>query len=279
MKYFAPNWTSLALLAMCGTLAPAGQTQNRAASPAADSAKRVEAKATFENVCAACHGLDGKGGERGPDVATRPDVVRKTDGELVKVLQDGKTAAGMPAFAAYGSERLSALVAYLRELQGLGKAAALPGDPAQGKGLFFGKARCAECHTLAGRGGFWAQDLTSLAGRMNADEVKAAILQPNANLDPRRGLVTVTLADSKTLTGVARNEDNFSLQLQTADGTFHLLNKTEIRSVAYLGRTAMPSDYEKTLSPKELNDLVSFLLQTSRKAARVGETWNDDDDE
>ena len=50
-----------------------------------------------------------------------------------------------------------------------------------------------------------------------------AITDPNRNLDPRRRTVIVTTADGQTLTGIARNEDNFSLQLQTADGTLHLL--------------------------------------------------------
>src|SRR5215831_9195377 len=30
----------------------------------------------FSSICASCHGLDARGGERGPDIATRPEVVR-----------------------------------------------------------------------------------------------------------------------------------------------------------------------------------------------------------
>jgi cytochrome c oxidase cbb3-type subunit III len=247
--------------------------------PAADEESRAQAKKTFETVCASCHGLDARGAERGPDLVSRPEVVRKSDAELKKILQDGVPAAGMPPFGSYGSEPLSALVAYLRELQGSNKEAALPGKPEQGKVLFFGKAKCSECHLVRGKGGFFGQDLTTFAAGKSADGIRTAIVHFNDDLDPRRGLVTVTLADSTTLTGVARNEDNFSLQLQTQDGAFHLLNKSDIRTQTYVGRSAMPSDYERTLSSAELNDLVSFLMETSRLARTQKPKPNDDDDD
>ena len=112
------------------------------------------------------------------------------------------------------------------------------------------------------------------------DGIRAAIINPNKDLDPRRGLVTVALADSNRLTGLARNEDNFSLQLQTPDGTFHLLNKADILRLTYDGKSAMPADYGSTLSTTELNDLVSFLLRTAdaEKASKAKEAEDDVDD-
>jgi putative heme-binding domain-containing protein len=243
-------------------------------------AHRTEAKTTFESICASCHGLDGRGGERGPDVVTRPDTVNKSDADLLKVVQEGKTAAGMPSFASYGRERLLAIVDYLRTLEGRSKEAPLPGDPVRGKALYFGKAKCSGCHMVGGRGGFFAQDLTAYATRLGADEVRAAIVSPNKDLDPRRGLITVTLVDSTALTGVARNEDNFSLQLQTEDGAFHLLDKGDIRSLRYLGQSLMPRDYGTTLSPSELNDLVSYLLRAGKSdATQKSQREYEDDDE
>ena len=113
----------------------------------------------------------------------------------------------MPSFASYGPAKLSALVAYLRTLQGRSKETPLPGDPTRGKILFFGKGKCAECHMVSGQGGFFARDLTAYAAGMDADKVRTAIVNPNKDLDPRRGLVTIILPDSTSLSGVARNED------------------------------------------------------------------------
>ena len=63
---------------------------------------------------------------------------------------------------------------------------------------------------------------------------------------------------------MVRNEDNFSLQMQTPDGTFHFFNKPELRSVEYQSRSLMPSDYGSRLSRQELDDLVSYLMTIGR---------------
>jgi len=257
------------------------QDTPRASSPGAGAAHLAEAKGVFESVCASCHGLDARGGGRGPDLVARPDAVRKTDAELLKIIRDGKVAEGMPSFASFGPAKLSVLVAYLRQLQGRDRRATLPGDPVRGKALFFGKAKCAECHSISGKGGFFGRDLTAYASNMAADQVRSAIVTPGKDLDPRRGLVTVTLADSTSLSGLPRNEDNFSLQLQTTDGTFHLLSKSEIRAMSYLGRSPMPSDYASTLSSAELNDLVSYFLRESgsENKPRAGASPDEVDEE
>jgi putative heme-binding domain-containing protein len=273
--------TVIAVAIVSVLLAVVQNAQNKPSvgTPEAAAARQAEAKATFTGVCASCHGLDGRGGERGSDIVSQGDVLRKGDAELIRILKEGKIAEGMPSFASQGPARLSALVDYLRELQGERRQAQLPGDPEKGKALFFGAARCSTCHMIGGRGGFFGSDLSAYAARIGADDVRTAIVDPNKELDPRRGLVTVTLSNSETLTGLVRNQDNFSLQLQTPDGAFHLLNKSEIRTTKYEGKSAMPPDYGATLSKQELDEIVSFLLrvagsrnrQTAVRAVEDGE--------
>src|SRR5277367_2919579 len=72
---------------------------------------------TFAATCASCHGLDGRGGERAPDIATRPEVTRLSDEDLLKVLRAGIPEKGMPSFAGLGDAKLAALVTYLQILQ------------------------------------------------------------------------------------------------------------------------------------------------------------------
>ena len=238
--------------------------QEKASDSSAEANARIQAdaKQTYESVCAACHGLDARGSERGPDIVSRPEVVGKTDAELAQILANGRPAGGMPSFSSFGVAKISAMVAYLRTLQGRGKVFMLPGDPERGRALFFGKAKCSECHSLAGQGGFFAPDLASYRESADANEIRTKILNPDRELDPRRGLAHVVLSDGSELTGAVRNEDNFSIQLQTANGAFHLLNKSDVRSQTYLGASGMPSDYGSTLTAEELNDVISFLLRS-----------------
>jgi putative heme-binding domain-containing protein len=167
----------------------------------------------------------------------------------------------MPAFGAYGEKQLLSLVAYLRELQGSGKQASSIGEPGRGRELFFGKGRCSECHMVAGQGGFFAGELTGFAAKKSADGVRSAIVAPEKDRDPRKGPVKVRLENGVVLTGMPRNEDNFSLQLQTPDGSFHLLKKSEIVSLER--SIAISADHGRALSSNELNDLVGFLVRSA----------------
>ena len=94
------------------------------------------AQDAFESVCASCHGLDGKGGERGPNIASRPEVVHKSDQEFMRVLEGARAASGMPSFTGLGSQKLVALVAYIRTLQDQRARFAISGDAQRGKSLF-----------------------------------------------------------------------------------------------------------------------------------------------
>ncbi len=192
-----------------------------------------EGRKTFESVCATCHGLDGKGGERGPNVATRAEVQLLSDEETLRILRAGIPAAGMPAFGALGVPKIKAVMDYLRVLQGGGKAASFRGNPQSGKLLFFGKAGCAKCHMINGTGGFLGADLSAYGSNVSVEDIRTAITDPNKDLEPTERTVLATTRDGRQFTGIARNEDNFSLQLQTLDGAFHLFAKSDLEHLEY----------------------------------------------
>jgi cytochrome c oxidase cbb3-type subunit 3 len=235
--------------------------KNQAGNSAAEDGRR-----TFESVCATCHDLDGRGGERGANIATRAEVQQLSDEETRRVVQTGKPSAGMPAFDALGAQKINAVVAYLRVLQGGGKASPILGDAQRGKLLFFGKARCADCHMISGLGGFIGADLSSYGSNRSAQQIRTAITDPNKDLEPRERAVVMTTREGRQFTGIARNEDNFSLQLQSMDGTFHLFAKKDLDHFEYLPKSLMPSDYSSVLSATELDDLVSYLVRAARTA-------------
>lgn len=216
----------------------------------------AEGREIFDSNCAGCHGLDGHGGERGPDISTRSQMVQAPDQELRDILRTGRIVAGMPSFASLGVARLDAVLAYVRFLQGEGDAAGrLPGDAAKGKSLFFGKARCSECHMVQGRGGFLGRDLSGY-GVISPREIRSNI--ENAGRSTR--MRSVRLQNAQPITGIVRNEDNFSIQLQSQDGSFHMLSKADIASIEILPEPVMPTSYAATLTDSEFNDLVKFLI-------------------
>ncbi len=240
-------------------------------------------KQVWAENCGGCHGLDGRGGERGPNIATNPEIASFSDGELSHIVHDGSPNMAMPALGRTLSDaQIAAVVKHLRTLQGGQRASALPGDPKAGEALYFGKAECSSCHMIGGLGGFLGPDLSDVASTRPAEEIREEIVHPQP--DPRAKTAIVVTHDEHKYLGIIRNEDNFSVQLQTADGAFHLFDRAEIQRVEYQKQSLMPANYGTRLSSSELNDIVSFLMATSRTrdAGKHGgehKSWEDKDDD
>lgn len=213
--------------------------------------------------CAACHGIDGRGSERAPNIAENAHTRQLSDAELSRIVENGITGTGMPAFHSLSSEQVRQLVAYLRSLEGTVNAATLPGDPTKGEPIFFGKAGCSNCHMIAGRGGFIASDLTDYSRTHSAEQIRSDILDVGKGNKGQVKLVRVTLRSGDEYAGRLRSEDNFSLQLQSMDGTFHFMMKSDLAKLEYAPEALMPDNFGSSLTPSELNDLISYLLHAA----------------
>jgi putative heme-binding domain-containing protein len=244
---------------------------------AAQSREKISGQKIFVESCSVCHGSDGHGGERGPDIATRREVVLRTDTDLLHIVRDGVEGTAMPGFGFMGAENVSAVVHYLRMLQGLGENSMAPGDSRRGEQLFYGKAECSKCHMVNGRGGFFNSDLGSYGSGRSVEDILRAIVDPDLNLDRRSEAATIVTKNKGSFTGLIRSEDNFSLVLQQTDGSFYSFRKEEVAHVNYSGHSLMPTDYQKRLSSKEIDDLISYLLKTGSSEHTAAQ--KDDSDE
>ncbi|HTU40176.1 MAG TPA: c-type cytochrome [Candidatus Aquilonibacter sp.] len=231
-------------------------------SSSGQSSTSDRGKQIFSAACAQCHGLDGKGTERAPNIADRATVQRLSDLEISHIIQNGVAGTGMPSFHALDRSQIRALVAHLRILQGRNRRIGLPGNPEWGKTLFFGKGKCSQCHMVAGEGGFLGSDLSEYAQVHEVDQIRNAIVNP-ANIEKQVRMVIVTLHSGDKYVGRIRNEDNFSVQLQTLDGTFYFLSKSDVDQMQSDSRSLMPSDYGLRLDAEELNDLISYLMKSA----------------
>ena len=171
----------------------------------------------------------------------------------------------MPSFRTLGEAKIQALVKHLRALQGMDSATTMPGSPQAGNELFFGKASCSQCHMASGVGGFLGSDLSTYARGRSVAEIRTAVTQPASD---RGKAVLVTANDGAQFEGIVRNEDNFSLQLQTRDGAFHFFDKSGVRHIEHQPQPIMPTDYASRLSAKELDDLVSYLIQLGQSTTQ-----------
>lgn len=244
----------LLLAAAAFAQAPQQNLSQKNATPVSTRGKQ-----TFASTCANCHGLDGRGGERAPNIAENPKVQKLPDAQIAHIIENGVPGTGMPAFHSLATSDVKAVVTYLRTLQGAKQTLKLPGDPDRGEKIFFGKAGCSGCHMAAGKGGFIASDLSAFARTHAVEQILSAITNPPSERQAR--LVTAHTRGGTNVVGRIRNEDNFSLQLQALDGTFFLLTKSDLDGLEYNQQALMPSDYASTLSPEDLKDVVSYLMK------------------
>jgi putative heme-binding domain-containing protein len=224
------------------------------------SSQAAVGQRSFESHCASCHGLDGRGGEHAHAIATPRAAGALEDPALSQIIRGGIPSQGMPSFGSLSEPEIHAIITYLRLLTGKSTVRPGKGNSVRGERLFFGKARCGDCHMMLGKGGFIGSDLTGFAGSHSAGDLRRAIINPDQWISPARNVVTVTTLSQERVTGLVRNQDNFSLQVQDADGVFHLFLTSQIAKVDREPHSLMPEDYGTRLTPAELDDLISFLF-------------------
>lgn len=236
----------------------------------------------FAKNCSDCHGADGRGGDRAPDIATASEVQQLSDSDLIGIVQNGISGAGMPAFGSLGPQKVKDIVDYLRILQGKGTVVRLPGDPRAGEALFFGKAQCSACHMINGKGGFIGSDLSHYGANSTVNRIREVITDPDKALPAQSKPVTVVTRQGEKFTGLIRSKDNFSISIQTMDGSFHFFQKSNLKQIDPGAHSLMPGNYGSTLNSRELNDLISYLINAGTNNANQlpgkPSTFRHDDD-
>jgi len=176
----------------------------------------------------------------------------------------------MPANAFEDSETW-AIVTYLRSLQPPSRAL-VAGDSAKGRKIF-NSAGCSSCHMVNGGGGRLGPDLSRVGASRSVSYLKDSIRNPDKDLstgmlDPNNhyGLplvydtVTVVTAKGEKITGVAKNEDTFSLQLMTTHEDLRFFIKRDLKEVIHEHKSLMPPYTENMLSQTELQNLIAYLV-------------------
>jgi alcohol dehydrogenase (cytochrome c) len=229
------------------------------------SAQTRAGKRRFETLCAACHGADGKGGERGPAIVGRESSRVHSPDDLRKVILNGIPAAGMPPFRLPAAQ-LEELVAFVHALRSVAAENPAPGDAAAGEQFFFGKGNCGSCHAAGGRGGWSGPDLSDLASRRSLAEIERALTTPGLRVTPGYQLAAVRLRDGRSIRGLIKNENTFDLELQGLDGRLHLLARSEVTGVELEKNSLMPPT---SASESEMRDLEAYLTRLAGGAPRA----------
>lgn len=229
----------------------------------------AEGGGLYAHTCTACHGVNGAAGERAPALAGKSDYVRSTDASIFDAIKNGIPGTGMPP-SGLATTDIWKIIAYIRSLRASAADSFGPGNAAHGAQIFWGKGKCGSCHMIDGRGGILGPDLSNIGGQRTLRQIRNALTQAPAWIPSGYQPVEVVTKDGQRVSGIIKNEDNFSLQLLDSHEELRLFVRSDLREIRYAKSSLMPADYDKTLNPSELQDLLAFLShQAIKNAGRV----------
>ena len=139
------------------------------------------------------------------------------------------------------------------------------GDAARGEDLFWNNSAvyCQRCHKVGSSGGAVGPNLSDIGKKKERQYLLEAIVDPNKAIAENFETTVILDLDGNNRSGIVRKETDEFIQIVDADAKLITIDKEEI-DLRRKGKSAMPEDSVKYLSPKQIRDLVSFLaaLQT-----------------
>lgn len=179
--------------------------------------------------------------------------------QLVERYPKATRVAAAELLSRFGSETESQ-AARMKELE----FALSGGDEDRGRGLFFGKAACSQCHKVDRVGSGVGPDLSQLGGIRTRRDLIEAIAFPSATF--ARGYEPVTVfVSGRSVSGVLTKETAKHTYILTADRSETAVPREEIEEIVPGRLSIMPQGLDRNLTPAEFRDLIAFLSSLTSK--------------
>ena len=132
------------------------------------------------------------------------------------------------------------------------------GDVGEGRRLFFGKALCSTCHSVANNGAVFGPDLTNIGEIRSQHDILEAILYPGASF-AREYETSIVKTKQTTYTGIITEQSPETIALETGPGIVVRISRDEVEAIESQDVSMMPPGLDKQLSSQELSDLMAYL--------------------
>lgn len=144
------------------------------------------------------------------------------------------------------------------------------GDVEAGRQIFLHRSEvsCLRCHKAEGEGtGEVGPDLTGIGSKQKREYLLEAIVHPSKQIAKGYETVDVVLVTGQVRSGILKGETAKELRLMTAEGETILVPVAQIEE-RRSGKSAMPDDLVKYLTPREMRDLVEYLVSLKEPAKK-----------
>jgi putative heme-binding domain-containing protein len=117
--------------------------------------------------------------------------------------------------------------------------------------------QCVRCHAVRGAGGVVGPALDNIGNTLTREQLLEALINPSARLAPGYGMVTVTLKDGQTITGILDEETEEELILKTSDAEPMEIALSRIEKRQNMASSMPPMG--TVMSKREIRDVIEFL--------------------
>ena len=138
------------------------------------------------------------------------------------------------------------------------------GDAVAGQAIF--TKNCATCHQVGTLGARIGPQLDGVGVR-GVDRLLEDILDPNRNVDQAFRSTTIATKEGQVLTGLLLRDEGAVLVLADSQGRDVRVPKGEVAEQTVNPLSPMPANWADAMTPEELANLLSFLLEQKKVKA------------
>jgi putative heme-binding domain-containing protein len=138
------------------------------------------------------------------------------------------------------------------------------GDAVAGQAIF--TKNCATCHQIGTQGARIGPQLDGVGVR-GVDRLLEDILDPNRNVDQAFRSTTIATKEGQVLTGLLLRDEGAVLVLADSQGRDVRVPKGEVAEQTVNPLSPMPANWADAMTPEELANLLSFLLEQKKVKA------------
>ena len=223
-------------------------------------------KSLFVGACGFCHGSNGKGGEKGPDLLRSVIVLDDVNGKTIgPVILKGRPDKGMPKFP-FTQTQIGDISTFLHsairdatDRDSYKILDIVTGDASAGRAYF--NSHCNQCHSETG-------DLKGIAKKYEPVTLQGRFINPPYSWEegtPAHTVsaisVTVTLPSGQSYTGAVLNYDDFTVALRERDGTYRSFKRNgDTPRVELHNRLQAHLDLVMQYSDADIHNLTAYLV-------------------
>ena len=241
----------------------ARQSANDAAIP--ESTQNLEAigrgEKVFATFCAGCHGRNATGGPGAPDLIRSVVVLDDEKAILIgPIIHGSRVDKGMPKLP-LSEQQILDVAAWLhartyaaghRSTYTFGNV--LTGDTRLGKAYFDRRGRCSECHSAQG-------DLAHIGRKYDALTLQSTWLRPKERRSAKSiPTVTVTFANSQSLSGALDYVDDFFISFRDSDGFLRSFKRSASLKVKIDNPLQAHTDQLRHYTDADIHNVTAYLV-------------------